>query len=142
MKGEFKVKPITIFLTGVLLFGLLGGKASLATAAARATRTDSGGGVTVKVDLLDAKASGEMRFQIALDTHSVNLDGYDLKSLTLLRDDGGNTYPPTGVENQGSGHHRQTILRFAKIKSGAKRIELVVRNVAGVKERLFRWELQ
>ena len=136
------MKLIKVFLTGALLFALLENNESLAAAAAHATRTDSAGGVTVKITLLDAKASGEMRFQVSLDTHSVNLDGYDLKALTLLRDDGGNDYSPTTVESKGSGHHREAILRFAKIKSGTKRVELVVRNVAGVKERLFRWDVQ
>jgi hypothetical protein len=115
---------------------------SLGAAASHTTRTDSGGGVTVKATLLDSKMRGELRFQVVLDTHSVNLDGYDLKGLSSLRDDAGNIYLPTAVENKGSGHHRQSTVVFAKVASSTKRVELVIKDVAGVKERLFRWELE
>jgi hypothetical protein len=79
---------------------------------------------------------------VALDTHSVNLDSYDLKTISLLRDDAGNSYSSTTVENKGSGHHRETTVSFAKVASGSKRIELVIKDVAGVKERIFRWDLE
>jgi hypothetical protein len=101
----------------------------------------AGGGVTVKVTYLNPKGSDGYRFQVVLDTHSVNLDGYDLKTITLLRDDAGNSYLPTAVENKGSGHHRETTVSFAKVASGTKRVELVIKDVAGVKERIFRWDL-
>ena len=136
------MKTHSVFVVGLLLSGLVGMSQSLGVAASHTTRTDSGGGVTVKATLLDSKTSGEVRFQVVLDTHSVNLDGYDLKSLSVLRDEAGNTYPPTAVENKGSGHHRQSTVVFSKVAPSTKRVELVIKNVAGVKERLFRWELE
>lgn len=131
-----------VFVAGLLLSGLLVMSESLGAAASHTTRTDSGGGVTVKVTLLDSKTSGELRFQVVLDTHSVNLDGYDLKSLSSLRDDAGNLYLPTAVENKGSGHHRQSTVLFSKVAPSTKRVELVIKDVAGVKERLFRLNLE
>jgi hypothetical protein len=136
------VKPIKVFVAGLVLGGLLGGSEVFGAAATHATRTDSGGGVTVKVTFLDLKASGDLRFQVVLDTHSVNLDGYDLKAISVLRDNAGNTYSPTAVENKGSGHHRETTVSFAKVASGTKRVELVIKDVAGVKERIFRWDIE
>jgi hypothetical protein len=115
---------------------------SFAVAASHTTRTDSGGGVTVKATLLDSKTTGELRFQVVLDTHSVNLDGYDLKKIAVLRDDAGKDHLSKTVESKGSGHHRQSTLVFAKMANRAKRVELVIKDVAGVKERIFRWELQ
>jgi hypothetical protein len=115
---------------------------SFGTAASHTTRTDSGGGVTVKATFLDFKTRGELHFQVVLDTHSVNLDGYDLKSLSSLRDDIGNTYFPTAVENKGSGHHRQSTVIFSKVAPNSKRVELLIKGIAGVKERLFRWDLE
>lgn len=106
------------------------------------TRTDSGGGVNIKVTLLDSKTSGDLHFQVAMDTHSVNLDSYDLKAISVLRDDAGNTYAPTAVENKGSGHHREATVSFAKIATGTKRIEFAIKDVAAVKERIFRWNLE
>ena len=72
----------------------------------------------------------------------MNLDSYDLKVLSLLRDDAGKVYQPTKVENKGSGHHRQLVLVFPKPAPGNKRLELVVKDVAGVKERSFVWDLR
>ena len=105
-------------------------------------RTNSGGGVTAKVTYLNPQGTEDARFEISLDTHSVNLDSYDLKALSLLRDDAGKVYQPTKVENKGSGHHRQLVLVFPKPAPGNKRFELVIKDIAGVKERSFVWDLR
>ena len=132
-----------ITIAAGLLFGVLTlSVGKIEAIASEATQTVSGGGVTVKVTYLNPKRSDEARFQVVLDTHSVNLDDYDLKSISILRDDAGNTHSPTAVENKGSGHHRETIVSFAKAASSAKRIELLIEDVAGVKERNFRWDLE
>ena len=136
------MRPIKMFLTGLLLISLIGNGRSFGATMSQATRTDSGGGVTVKVTPLDSTAKGDLRFQIAFDTHSVDLDSYDLKSLTVLRDGAANIYHPTSVESKGSGHHRQATVTFAKLRKSVKRIELVINGVAGVKERVFRWDLE
>ncbi len=96
----------------------------------------------MKVTFLESKTDGDLRFQVALDTHSVNLDSYDLKTAAVLRDEGGKVYLPKAIENKGSGHHRQSTLVFGKITNGTKRLELVIKDVAGVKERIFRWDLK
>ena len=132
------MKTFNTILAGLLFSMLL----LVDAMASEATQTVVGGGVTVKVTYLDPKASDGVRFQVALDTHSVNLDSYDLKTISVLRDDAGNTYAPTAVDNKGSGHHRETTVSFAKVTSGTKRIELVIKDLAGVKERVFRWELE
>jgi hypothetical protein len=136
------MKIFKLFLAGLLLGGLLGGDESFGAAASDATQTVSGGGVTAKVTYLNLKNLDDPRFQVVLDTHSVALDGYDLKTITVLRDDSGKTYLPTGVENKGSGHHREITLSFPKVSSEAKRLEIVLKNLAGVKERTFRWNLE
>ncbi len=136
------MKAIKIILTGLLLSGVVGASQTFGVSAPNTTQTNSGGGVMVKVTLLDSKASDELRFQVALDTHSVNLDNYDLKSLVSLRDNTGKLSPPTAVENKGSGHHRQATLSFPKPPNGVKRFELVVKDIAGIKERIFRWDLE
>jgi hypothetical protein len=125
----------TVFLTGVLGIG----ESSVATTGI--TRTNSGGGVTVKATYVDAQETDEARFEVVLDTHAVNLDAYDLKALSLLRDDSGKTYEPVGVENKGSGHHREIAIVFSKVSPPAKRLELVIKDIAGIKERSFLWDL-
>jgi hypothetical protein len=126
---------------GLLLFTVVGAAQSLAAAPAL-TRTHSGGGVTAKVTYLNPQSTEDARFEISFDTHSVDLDSYDLKALSSLRDDAGKAYQPTKVENKGSGHHRRLVLVFPKLARGNKRLELVVKDVAGVKERSFVWDLQ
>lgn len=136
------MRVLKMLLMGLLLGGSLTTGESFAAAGSDATQTVSGGGVTAKVTYLNPKKNDEPRFQVVFDTHSVNLDAYDLKSITVLRDDTGKSYPPTKVENKGSGHHRQVILTFPKVSQEAKHLEIVIKNVAGVKERTFRWNLE
>jgi hypothetical protein len=126
----------------LFLAGLLGHGESFGAVASHTTRTVSGGGVTVTVTYLDPKTSNDLRFQVVLDTHSVNLDGYDLKAITVLRDDTGKSYLPTEVENKGSGHHREVTVIFPKVSSEANRLEIVIKDIAGMKERTFNWDVQ
>ena len=138
-----KMKAFTlILLGGLLLVDLSGSRESFGAADLGLTRTHSGGGVTVKVTYLNPQGTDDTRFQVALDTHSVNLDGYDLKNLSLLRDDAGQSYQATKVENKGSGHHREITLIFPKPSDGTKRFELVIQDIAKVKERSFSWDLK
>jgi hypothetical protein len=136
------VKRFITILAGLLFSGLLVIDGTIDAIASDATQAVAGGGVTVKVTYLNPKGGDGARFQVALDTHSVNLDSYDLKTMTVLRDDAGNAYAPAAVANKGSGHHRETTVSFAKVATGTKRVELVVKDVAGVKERIFRWDLE
>ena len=135
------MKVSRMSFAALLLTALFGAK-TLAANFGNLTQTVSGGGVTVKVTYLNPKSGDEPRFQIVLDTHSVNLDDYDLKTLASLRDDTGKTSSPTMVEKKGDGHHREATVSFLKPSQGAKRVELVIKDVAGVKERVFRWDVE
>jgi len=136
------VKTSITILAGLLFSGILVIDGTIDAIASDATQAVAGGGVTVKVTYLNPKGSDGPRFQVALDTHSINLDSYDLKTISVLRDDDGNTYSPTAIENKGSAHHREATVSFANVASGTKRVELVIKDVAGVKERIFRWDLE
>jgi hypothetical protein len=102
----------TIFVLGFFVAVLFGNSQPLSAVSDR-PQTVSEGGVTVKVTYLE-QTDHESRFSVALDTHSVDLDAYDLKALSFIRDDTGLTMKPTGAENKGSGHHRQVILTFPR----------------------------
>lgn len=80
-------------------------------------------------DIADATA-----FEIKVTAHKDYNDKFD--KISYLRDPGGKTYQPVSYEGEG-GHHAKGILRFPKIES--KRFELVIRDVGGVKERVFKW---
>jgi len=129
------------FLVSLLILYLVGGvylAAGFAVEGLGVPQTQSGGGVTVKVTYL-AQTERESKFSVVLDTHSVNLERYDLKSLSVMRDDTGLTMAPTGAENKGSGHHREIILTFPRPSTERKWLELVIKDIAGVKERVYRW---
>ena len=129
-------------IVAVLLLNIsIGVGVSFSAESSGAVQSVAGGGVTAKVTFLNPKSGDEPRFQIVLDTHSVNLDACDLKSLASLRDDAGKAYASTGIDNKGSGHHRESTVSFVQVSPEAKRLELVIKDVAGVKERIFRWDL-
>lgn len=101
------------------------------------TVSSDGGGVTVAATWLrDQPAS---TFRIALDTHTVDLDGINLDELAVLRVNG-TEYQPTSWQAPAGGHHREGTLTFAEadVPDGAT-VELVVRDVAGVAERTLKW---
>ena len=125
-------------MQGVVLMAFLWVGHSFGAAAIGPTQTVSAGGVTVKATYL-AQTEHESRFSVVLDTHSVNLDTYDLKALSIMRDDTDIVLEPTKVENKGSGHHREVVLTFPRPSLKRKWLELVIKDVAGEKERTFRW---
>jgi hypothetical protein len=113
-----------------------------------ATQTSKGGGVTVAA-AWEGRSAGPV-FEVAMDTHSVDLDGYDLKKLAVLRADGGEEVSPSAWDAPKGGHHREGTLTFpVKAPDGkrvigpdTRRIQLIIRDVAGVPERSFEWKLQ
>jgi hypothetical protein len=112
-----------------------------------ATQTSEGGGVTVAVTWQGP--SGGPAFEVAMDTHSVDLDIYDLRQLAVLRNDQGQEVQPNGWDAPEGGHHREGTLSFPTetadggqvIGPDAHKIELVIRDVADVPERRFEWTL-
>lgn len=107
-------------------------------------QTDDRGSVTIEVEW-GKEEVGSLTFNITMNTHSVDLDRYDLGALAVLRDDAGSEYPPVSWDSAAGGHHRSGTLAFSlpdSVRQGkAKYIEMVIRDVAGIDERVFKWEL-
>lgn len=106
------------------------------------TRTVDGGSVSVQITW-DGNPT-PLQFEVAMDTHSVDLDRYNLSELSALRNSRGEELRPVAWEAPKGGHHREGTLLFAEgagFVSGSRYLELAVRDVAGVEERLFRWDL-
>lgn len=103
------------------------------------TQTATAGYVTVKATYI-AQTEHESRFSVALDTHSVNLDRFELKALSILRDDTGIVLMATAIEKKGSAHHSEAILTFPRPSLKRKWLELVIKDLAGEPERVFRWQ--
>jgi hypothetical protein len=93
-------------------------------------------GVTVKISL-DGK-DGTLGFKIILDTHSVDLGRYKFAEIAVLRADG-KEYKTSVKSEEGSGHHRSAIVEFDNPET--KEVEVVIKDVAGIKERVFKFSL-
>ncbi|HEY82339.1 MAG TPA: hypothetical protein G4O01_03500 [Dehalococcoidia bacterium] len=109
-----------------------------------AVQSNTGGAVTIDVEWVSAD-DAQLVFQVAMNTHSVDLDQYDLGTLAILRDDAGGEYHPLSWDSAPGGHHRRGTLIFPvpdSLRQGkAKHIEIIIRDVAGVEGRVLRWEL-
>lgn len=107
---------------------------------ARMEQRDEGGGVTVKATWVGSTAG--IAFEVALDTHSVDLDSLDLRDATLQNDKGVRIADPVWDADKG-GHHRSGRLTFQRdpgpFLAATGWIELTVPDVAGVPVRRLRW---
>jgi len=107
------------------------------------TKTSEAGDVTVDVTYLNP-GEDSPAFNIKLDTHSLDLDQYKLEAIVFLRDEKGKEYANPVVESpSGSGHHRSGVVRFKGVDiSRATAIELVIKDMGGAKERIFRFDIK
>jgi hypothetical protein len=121
------------------------------------TRTDDGpGGVTFAATLAEASdlrtrgySSDYWGFVVQLDTHSGDLMALDVAKLAVFRGSRGQEFKPVTWQGlKEDSHHRSGLLLFsskdtgvqALSAQGAGPLELVLYDVAGVKERVLRWE--
>lgn len=140
MSGTVRGRQAFLCLVaGLVLVGLGLPPSAAGEGPAGSKQSVGGGGVTVEVVWLKEIADAPS-FRVVLDTHSVNLDGYRFEEIVRLRDARGGEQVPAAVEGaEGSGHHRQATVRFAWPDPRPSEIGLVVKGVAGVPERVFRW---
>ena len=105
------------------------------------TQRNEGGDVTVEVTW-DALAAGAV-FDVTLDTHSVDLDGFDLSD-AVLTNDRGEGLAARPWEAPKGGHHRTGRMAFtgdaATFLAEARWVELTISGVGAVPERVLRWE--
>ncbi|MDW7671561.1 MAG: hypothetical protein SCK57_09670 [Bacillota bacterium] len=115
-----------------------------------AMQVEAQGAVAIGVSLvnLDNHPKDHLEFDVLMDTHSVDLEQYDLAGMSQLSLDG-DLYPVETMEwriTEGEGHH----LRGRLIVTGksldtavlevADAMELKIYELDGVSARVFRWE--
>lgn len=77
-------------------------------------------------------------FLVAMNTHSVDLSGYDLVKASELRV-GGKIYQALRwVSTSASSHHRSGALIFPTVDR-RQSLELTIKTIAGIPVRTFRW---
>lgn len=109
--------------------------------------TDSQGAVTVIVKSLDLNSSQDkLDFEVALDTHSIDLS-MDLAALATLTTDTGLSVQAAKWDALLGGHHVSGTLSFPStlegkaILDGASTLTLIIKDV-DASERVFAWDLE
>jgi len=163
------VAALSLILVGACVLGgpsiPTGGQGPTRAATRSLTKSDSGqGGVRLEVTWATkdyfatrgqvAKAGAydldeDLVFLVTFEAHSGDVTRYDLLKLAKLRDDSGDSRQPKAWDPiSNDAHHRSGMLIFSRSsergvmpREGAKFLELAIADIAGVKERLYRWEL-
>ncbi|MDZ4231281.1 MAG: hypothetical protein U1C52_00610 [Patescibacteria group bacterium] len=105
------------------------------------SKTDDRSAVFVTVTPIDiSPQSKEWKFNVVMDTHSVELDQDMIKSASLV-DDRGEQYEPINWEGPTGGHHREGVLIFNQITPVSKSVELRISGIGDV-VRSFTWQLK
>ena len=123
-------------LTGSLVILLMISLVSWAWAYER--RSSDANSVRFDVKPLQLDSGQQAKFQIRMNTHSADL-GYDMLTVSILKDDQGREYQPLNWNGSPpGGHHRSGILEFPPIPKDSKVITLVLKTDP---ERIFEWKL-
>ena len=103
------------------------------------TKTEEQASVTVVVTPLDLSLdSKEWKFDVGMNTHSVELD-QDMTKIAVLVDDQGKEYKPLSWDGPVGGHHREGVLIFNQITPTPKSVELKISGIGDV-IRSFTWQ--
>jgi len=98
---------------------------------------------SVRIDVIPVQLTFDQpaKFEIRLNTHSVNLS-QDLVTVSTLTDSNGKKYLPSKWDGSPpGGHHRSGILEFPAINGKPESVTLTIREVASVPERTFTWKI-
>jgi hypothetical protein len=123
-------------LVSLALFGLASKASAYETKSSKANR------VQVEVKPVQLATGKPANFEVRMNTHSVGLD-QDLTAVSVLKDDHGREYQP--AKWQGSppgGHHRSGVLAFPPLEGNPKSVTLIIRTIADVTERSFKWQVK
>jgi len=137
----------------VLLVGRAGSDSGADAAGPNLLRRDRGeGGVEIEVLYATpeyARTSNDKALQkyepdryavfvVAMNTHTVDLSGYDMVKISELVA-GGKRYAPLRWQSTSeNAHHRSGVLIFPKIQPPFP-VELLIKTVAGIPVRRFQW---
>lgn len=122
------------------LDGYFAGKAALSQSSPRLQKQSSEeGDVAVEAAPIMVSSAG-VDMTVRLTTHSVDLD-FDLLEKAQLRDDNNHALSPISWDGGRGGHHLFGTLKFPSFNEKTSAMKLIIKNVAGVQERIFEWKL-
>jgi YHS domain-containing protein len=138
---------VGIFVVALTFFGTTSQSATSAESAEQDTvvtlkaQSDKQKRVKVKIVPFEIRFGEQVKFEVNFDTHSVDLS-FDPAAISTLELDNNLVISPEEWDGDvPGGHHRSGVLVFKSIPSDTKSLKLTLRNVAGVPERTFAWNL-
>lgn len=137
-------KQIIIILSFVAIGLFILSKFSFKKEVVLDSQTNSEGSVIVEIipprDILEN--SDIWRFNVSLNTHSIELTE-DLTKISVLIDDKGKIYNPESWDGSPiGGHHRSGFLMFKAINPLPKTLTFLIKNVGDIEKRNFNWNLK
>jgi len=107
------------------------------------TKIDEEPPVTIEITLVEfGPAGSQWKFNVIFTTHSGSLD-FDPMQVASIIDYKGNVSRPIAWEGPGpGGHHREGMLLFNAPNPAPFNVELKIKDVGGVSERLFKWSIE
>lgn len=103
-------------------------------------KAKSMGAVEVEVTPVVVDTKSNMAFDVALNTHSVDLS-YDYIETISAEDDQGKIYEPVDWSGGEGGHHLSGQIVFEPISQKANKITLIIDGIDNEKE-IFEWDLK
>lgn len=142
MKPATKILVLLIFITTGIILGRMARSAPASPQAPSSyeTKENDGGEVQVSVTPLALKLGFPASFDVAFETHSIDLTFY-VEQIATLSDETGTSYVPHWEGSPPGGHHRSGTLRFTPDLTKPTTITLTFKDVAAVPERTFTWEV-
>lgn len=105
------------------------------------TKELTGGNVTIAITPITLRPLSPASFDVAFETHSVNLD-FDVETIVDFTDENGTQYIPHWQGSPPGGHHRKGTLVFTPDIAKPTTVTLVFRDIAGIPSRTFTWEIK
>lgn len=128
-----------IYLQAIMIILLVMGVALEAWAYKRISNRENS--VNVKVVPVQLASGQQVKFDVRMSTHSVELS-QDMVAVSLLKDSNGQEYRPENWKGSPpGGHHRSGTLEFPTIKGNPGSVTLIIKNIANVPERVFSWKI-
>jgi hypothetical protein len=91
---------------------------------------------------VDQEQGEDPAFEVRMETHTVDLDGYQVDQLSSLEVDGKGLEPLGWLDPGGGGHHISGTLKYkGPLPDGARILRLTMRDIGSVAERVFEWTL-
>lgn len=102
-------------------------------------QTDEQAEVSVEVTPVSLQSGQEIKFSIAMDTHTVELN-FDLLKVSKLITNTGKTLTPLSWSGGSGGHHLRGELIFPAVDKNTESVELILSDISNT-ERRFKWKL-